>query len=112
MADVLTFDGLDGQSVKVVPTAITSSLGAVSDLDVFQVVQTSPRELSLRLLPAASGQPETVRQAAQHAITRLLQRQNLPHVAVLLSDQAPKPAPGGKYRSVVPLGSSRNFQQD
>lgn len=98
--DVLTFSRENGEQVSIPPLALEIDHPAV---ELFQVVQTSPTSLRVRLLPAAGADPERAWQAVHSEITRLLTEHQLDHVAVERADEPPEQSRGGKYRTVVPL---------
>ena len=103
-SDVLAFPDDDGRGlVAVPPLALGTVIDRVPGVELFQVVQTAPAGLRVRLLPAAGEDPEQVWAAALSAVTDLLGDLGLGHVAVERAPEAPQQSTGGKYRTVVPL---------
>ena len=118
-ADVLVFPaavsggrdtGRDaGQSpgpIIVPPLAFGTLLDRTPGIELFQVVQTAPATLRVRLRTAgpAGADPERVWRSVLDGIAGLLASHGLHHVAVERADEPPERSPGGKYRTVVPLG--------
>ncbi|QIN85421.1 phenylacetate--CoA ligase family protein (plasmid) [Rubrobacter tropicus] len=107
-ADVLTFPadhtGRDAGRVAVAPLAFGTLVDRTPGIELFQVAQTAPATLRVRLRPAAGADPESVWRAVQDEITRLLASHGLGHVAVERAAEPPEQSPGGKYRTIIPLG--------
>lgn len=96
-ADVLTFPVERGE-----PLAFGSLADRTPGVEQFQIVQTAPMTLRVRLRVATGADPDRVWQAVRSEITRLLAAHKLGHVAVEQADEAPQQPPGGKYRMVIP----------
>ena len=75
-------------------------------IEQFQVVQTTPTSLRMRLRPADGIDPDRVWQAVHTQLTRLLTEHKLGHVTVGRAEELPEQSPGGKYREAIPLGQS------
>ncbi len=103
-SDVLTFPAADGSGVVTVPPL---ALGTVVDrtpgVELFQIVQTGPTGLSVRLLPDTGADPERVRAGAREGIAAVLTELGLAHVTVESAPEPPEQTTGGKYRTVIPL---------
>lgn len=103
-ADVLTFPAADGSGVVTVPPL---ALGTVVDrtpgVELFQIVQTAPTRLSVRVLPDAGADPERVRAGVREGLAALLTGLGLDQVAVESAPEPPEQTTGGKYRTVIPL---------
>ena len=102
-ADLLTFPGRSGQSVTIAPLTIGLTLERLPGVEHFQIVQTAPTNLSIRLRPATGADTEQVWQAVHTELTRLLTNHQLDHVTVTRADEPPRQTTGGKYREVIPL---------
>ncbi|MCK2219445.1 hypothetical protein MF672_037455 [Actinomadura sp. ATCC 31491] len=102
-ADVLTFPGADGGQVSVAPLALATLADRTPGVEQYQVVQSGPAALQVRLRPAAGADPETVWQAVRDGLTGLLAAQGLAHVTVERAAEPPRQSAGGKYRTVIPL---------
>lgn len=100
-ADLLTFSTDSGEQVSI-PALMFEIVDAMG-VELFQIVQTSPTGLRVRLRPAAGAAPEQVWRAAHTEIARVLAEQGLAHVTIERAEEPPEQSPGGKYRSVIPL---------
>ncbi|GGG64216.1 hypothetical protein GCM10011374_29730 [Kocuria dechangensis] len=103
-SDVLTFPAADGQGrVTVPPLALGTVVDRTPGVELFQVVQTAPAVLRVRLLAATGSDPEQVWGAVLTGMTGLLTGLGLAHVTVERAAEGPEQTAGGKYRTVVPL---------
>lgn len=100
--DVLTFPTQRGEPVAIAPLAFGSLADRTPGVELFQIAQTAPTTLRVRLRVATGTDPDRVWQAVQSEITRLLTAHKLGHVAVERADEAPQQSPGGKVRMVIP----------
>jgi phenylacetate-CoA ligase len=105
-ADLLTFPTPTGHSVTITPLTLTTRLDRLPGIALFQIEQTTPTELLLRLRPAPSADPEQAWTAAHRELSDLLASNGLGHVTIHRADHGPQPATGGKYRLVKPLAHS------
>ena len=97
--DVVAFAARDGAIVRLPPLALTTVVEDVARVYRFQIIQSAPDALALRL-PA--GDRERAGAPALRALRDYLDRQGLAHVAVHLDDAEPRPDPrDGKLRQVV-----------
>jgi phenylacetate-coenzyme A ligase PaaK-like adenylate-forming protein len=103
-ADLLTFPTPTGQSVTITPLTLSTRLDRLPGIALFQIEQTAPTELLLRLQPAPGADPEQTWKAAHRELSDLLTTSGLDHVTIRPADQGPQPAAGGKYRLVKPMG--------
>ena len=99
-ADVLTFATERGENVSIPPLAMEVDVPGV---ELFQIVQTTPTSLRVRLRPASDADPQQVWEAVNAAIKDLLAKHSLGHVTVEHAEEPPEQSPGGKYRSIIPL---------
>ncbi|HKS58742.1 MAG TPA: hypothetical protein VJS12_25855 [Steroidobacteraceae bacterium] len=106
-ADVLSFRTESGEQVAIAPLAF--EVDHVPGVELFQIVQTTPTNLRVRLRPAAGADQERMWQAVEDAILRLLSEHRLKHVAVDRASEPPEQGSGGKYRTVVPLQTERGL---
>lgn len=102
-ADVLTFPTHSGEPITLPPLLFGTLLYQIPGIELFQIVQTTPTSLCVRLRSAAGTDSDRVWQAVQAAITRLLADHELSHVTVACAAEPPEQSPGGKYREVIPL---------
>lgn len=102
-ADVLTFPTEHGERITMPPLLFGTALYHISGIEQFQLVQTAPTTLRLRLRPADGAEQERMWQAVHAEITRLLTAHQLGNVTVERAEELPEQTPGGKYREVIPL---------
>ena len=105
-ADLLSFPtahGTAGTTVTITPLTLSTRLDRLPSLALFQILQTAPTELSVRLQPAPGATPQQAWADVHRELTALLATHGLAHVTVRRAEQAPRPATGGKYRLVQPL---------
>jgi phenylacetate-CoA ligase len=99
-ADALTFSR-NGAKVSVPPLAF--EMDHTPGVDLFQLVQTTPNSLRVRLRIAATADPDRVWKAVESEIAGLLAAHNLDDVTIERADELPVQSAGGKYRTVIPL---------
>lgn len=103
-SDVLTFPAAGGRGVVTVPPlALATVVDRTPGVELFQIVQTAPTSLSVRLRPDPGADPDRVRAAVEEGIAALLANLDLAHVTVDPAPEAPEQTTGGKYRTVIPL---------
>ena len=102
-ADVLTFPSDGGERVSIPPLTFVTALDSVPEIELFQIIQTTPTSLEVRVRAAPAADREVIRQAVQKELAELLTEHELQHVTVEHADEAPEQSPGGKYRKVIPL---------
>ncbi len=100
-ADLLTFPTERGEreSIPALMFEVVDAFG----VELYQIVQSAPTTLRVRLRPAAGADPERVWQAVEGEIRRLLTDRGLAQVSVERAQEPPEQSPGGKYRAVIPL---------
>ena len=103
-ADVLTFRTDEGEPVAIAPLAF--EIDHIPGLQLFQIVQTSPTNVRVRLLPTAGDDADRIWNEAQAEIVHLLSQQRLDHVTVERAAEPPQQGRGGKYRSVIPFAQA------
>ena len=102
-ADLLTFPTPGGEPVTIAPLVVSLALEPLAGVELFQIVHTAPTDLAIRLRSAPGADPERIWQTVHTTLTRLLADHKLDHVTVTHAEEAPQQAPGGKYRTVIPL---------
>ena len=105
-ADMLSFPTDHGGRITIPPLLLGTSIYHIPGIEQFQVVQTTPTNLRVRLRPADGADPDRMWEAVHAQLTRLLTEHKLNHVTVERADELPEQAVGGKYREVIPLGQS------
>jgi phenylacetate-coenzyme A ligase PaaK-like adenylate-forming protein len=101
--EVLAFATTADGTVTLDPLVFSSLADRIPGIDRFQLVQTRPDTLRLRV--AADRDPDRVWEAVHTQIRHVLDAHRLGHVRVERDGRAPVQTPGGKYRSVVPLAA-------
>lgn len=99
-ADVLTFRNLRGDPVKVPLLAFGADVPGVEQ---FQIVQTAPATLRVRLRVAAAADRLRVWEAVRAEIIRVLAANGLDHVTVESTEEPPQQTAAGKYREIIPF---------
>ncbi len=100
-SDLVRFAGPGGQDVTMPPMAFYALLDPVPGVDLYQVVQTAPDALRVRL--AISGDAATVWQRVEADMRDLLARHGLGHVRFERGDEPPEQTQGGKIRPIIPF---------
>ncbi|GAA4324314.1 hypothetical protein GCM10023086_50660 [Streptomyces venetus] len=101
-ADLLSFPRRDGGSVRIVPMAFETLLERIPGIDLFQIVQTAPTCLRVRLLFAAGADRDRLWTAVRKEMVALLTAHGAGRVSVERAHEPPQQSPGGKYRVVIP----------
>jgi phenylacetate-coenzyme A ligase PaaK-like adenylate-forming protein len=100
--DVLALRARDGSLVRVSPLALTTVVEDATTCHPFQLVQTAPDRLVLRLAATSRHARDEARRAARRALNDYLAQQSLGNVRVVDDDHAPMPdARSGKLREVI-----------
>ena len=103
-ADVLTFPA-DGERVTIVPLVFGTLLDRIPGIEQFQIVQTTPTSLRVRLRPeTGTDKGRRLWQEVTIELTRVLAAHKLDHVSLERAEEGPEQSAGGKYREVIPLG--------
>lgn len=94
--DILTFSG----GKRIAPLGLYAILKEIHTIRRFQVVQTAPDVLSLRLV---AHNREAAFEEARSAITEYLQRENIA-ARIILSEETPSANPSsGKFKHIIAL---------
>ena len=101
-ADVLIFP-TEHEAVHIVPLAFGTVIDRISGVERFQIVQSMPTRLSVRLKIAAGADADHVWQAVHTVLIRLLVANKLDHVTVERADEPPEQSLGGKFRTILPF---------
>ncbi|MFG3102521.1 phenylacetate--CoA ligase family protein [Streptomyces sp. NPDC048182] len=103
--DVLTFPTGRGDDVSLAPLAFSTLFDRMPDVELFQIEQTAPATLRVRVVGSRGADAERVWQRAHEGLTRLLADNKLDDVVVERGEEPPVQAAGGKYRTVIPLAA-------
>ncbi|MFF8973521.1 phenylacetate--CoA ligase family protein [Streptomyces sp. NPDC014995] len=101
-ADLLSFPLGDGGTVRIVPMAFETLLERIPGIDLFQIVQTEPTRLRVRIRSAAAADPDQLWAAVRKETVALLTAHGAGQVNVERAHEPPEQSPGGKYRVVIP----------
>ncbi|MGW3353180.1 phenylacetate--CoA ligase family protein [Nonomuraea rubra] len=105
-ADLLTFPrpGHEhgGEPVTLAPLPLATLLEAVPGLELFQIVQSAPTVLRIRMHGAPGADPDSLWHQVETRLRDLLARHDLAHVTVERAGEPPQQNAGGKYRAVIP----------
>ncbi|RCV50906.1 phenylacetate--CoA ligase family protein [Marinitenerispora sediminis] len=103
-ADMLTFP-TGGGRVSISPMLFGTLLDGLPGVEQFQVVQTAPTTLRVRLRTGDGADAERTWQAVHGEIARLLTEHGAGAVTTERAGEPPQQSPGGKYRRIIPLAS-------
>lgn len=110
-ADTLTFPVDRGEPVSIAPLMFGTLVDRTPGIAQFQIVQTAPTTLRVRLRSAEGADANRVWQAVHAGLVHLLVEHKLGHVALERAEEAPQQTPGGKFRTIIPLGVQHVPQQ-
>lgn len=103
-AEVLHFPTGDGEQVTVSPMAFWGSvLGKAPGIEQFQLVQSGPTALRVRLRPKAGADVDLAWRAVRDELSQVLAQCRAGDVSLELADEPPQQSTGGKFRRVIPL---------
>lgn len=105
-ADVLTFR-TSGGNVRLPPLALSQPIEAVRGATLFQLAQTEPEKLELRLQISPAANADAVWREAEAGLRSVLAEHGLGHVVVERGGEPPEQGRGGKFREVIPLSVAR-----
>ncbi|MEV0083687.1 phenylacetate--CoA ligase family protein [Saccharopolyspora sp. NPDC050642] len=105
-ADVLTFPAGNSGHVSISPMLFGTVLDRAPGVDRFQIVQTTPTTLRVRLQPRDGADADRVWQAVRDEIGHLLAEREADHVTLERGEEPPQRSSGGKFRRVIPLTTS------
>lgn len=102
-AEMLVFPTAHGEHVGISPMVFGTLMDRLPGIEQFQLVQTAPTTLRVRLKPAEGTDPDRVWQAVRDEITHLLTEHRTGHITLERAEEPPEQSPGGKFRRVIPL---------
>ena len=102
-SDLVPFKGRDGKDVTLPPMVFYALLDPVPGVDLYQVVQTAPDVLRVRL--KFSGDANQIWPRVEDDMRTLLKRHGLDHVRIERGDEPPEITQGGKVRPIIPFKS-------
>ena len=100
--EILHVPGPDGHEVALLPMALATVVEETPGVHRFQVVQTAPTTLAVRLEAGPGYRPAAVWDAVRARLGGYLRDQGLPDVMLELAPDPPRVSPGGgKLRHVL-----------
>ena len=91
-----------GDRVRIAPLAFATVADRTPGLQMFQIVQTAPRSLRVRL-QSQDADADRAWATVQTEMKRLFTEHGLDHVALERAEEPPEQSKGGKFRQVIPL---------
>lgn len=102
-ADILNFPSEKGEQVKITPLTFGAIVDRTPGVEQFQLVQTKPDVIKVRLRYSEDINQDTAWQSVQDEMKKVLAENNLGNVSVERAEELPEQSKGGKYREVIPL---------
>ncbi|MET7358468.1 phenylacetate--CoA ligase family protein [Streptomyces sp. NPDC005562] len=100
--DILSFPSGRGDDVRLAPLAFSSLFDRMPGVELFQIEQTEPSTLRVRMVKAPGADADHVWRNAHDGLTRLLADNKLDNVTVERAEEPPRQGDGGKYRTIIP----------
>lgn len=101
--EMLTFSDKYGKKVPVVSLVFKSIGDSFPGIRLFQIVQTTPMTLRVRLLSEENANPDRLWKAVHDRIIHLLSRHEIEDITIERAEEPPQQTAGGKYRTIIPL---------
>jgi phenylacetate-coenzyme A ligase PaaK-like adenylate-forming protein len=99
--DILRFATPSGETIPVLPLALWATVKETPGINRFQLIQSSPSRLDVRLEAAVPEERQTVWLTAQQRLLAFLRTQGVVNVSVELLPEGPVRDPrSGKFRHV------------
>lgn len=108
VADVVSFHNDRGEVGAIAPLAFGILIDRISGIEIFQLVQSAPQTLRVRLRLADSADREHVWQMVFVELKHLLTEHGLPNVTIERAIEPPELTRGGKCRQIIPLTQGRS----
>ena len=102
-AELLEFPAGGDRHVRISPMAFGTLLDRVPGIAQFQVVQSAPATLRVRLTQADGADPDHVWRSVHEEISRLLAEHKAERVALERAEEPPEQSASGKFRRIIPL---------
>lgn len=106
-ADAIIFTNKQGEKVSIPSLMFITLIDKyVSNVDAFQVIQTAPKILEIRLQYPGNIAEKTKKQqweTAKNELTKMFQDRDIDGIKLTQSSEPPYRAKGGKLRMVIPL---------
>ncbi|MGW5364618.1 phenylacetate--CoA ligase family protein [Actinopolymorpha pittospori] len=105
-ADELAFPAGHGEQVDISPMLFGTLLDRVPGVAQFQLVQTAPSTLRVRLRSADGADGVQVWETVRAEIVHLLTEHKVADVTLERAAEPPQQSPGGKFRRIIPLAKA------
>ncbi|SPL89996.1 Coenzyme F390 synthetase [[Actinomadura] parvosata subsp. kistnae] len=102
-AELLIFPTEDGEEIAISPMAFGTLLDRLPGIQQFQLVQSRPAELRIRLKAGHGTDPDSLWRTVHDTLAGLLTERQAGHVTLVRADEPPEQSPGGKFRRIIPL---------
>ncbi|AHH97868.1 coenzyme F390 synthetase [Kutzneria albida] len=102
-ADLVTLPAASGDTVGLSPMLFGTLLDRVPGVERYQLVQTAPDRLRVRLRPKIGADGDQVWRTVQEELSRLLAEHRVGGVRLERGEEAPEQASSGKVRRIIPL---------
>jgi phenylacetate-coenzyme A ligase PaaK-like adenylate-forming protein len=106
VADMLIFPAKNGDKIRLTSLQFATLFDRTPEVQLFQIVQTSPTTLRVRLRTAEGADKHAVWQKVEGEIDKFLHSNELGNIQVELAAELPEQNVGGKYREIIPLNIS------
>lgn len=101
-ADLLAFI-IENKKITIAPLAFSAIAAHINGIERFQLIQTEPNTLRLRLKTSNETNSKEVFDKVIGQIKLLLKENGLEQIKIEQGEEPPEPTKGGKYREVIPL---------
>jgi phenylacetate-CoA ligase len=99
--EILAFPAASGEAIHIAPLALATVVEETPGVRRFQVIQSAPTRLRLRLEAASPDVAEAVWEAVERRLRAYLTAQGVPAVVIERAPEPPAPDPrSGKFRQV------------
>ena len=99
--EILSFQAPGGEAIRLLPLALETVVQEVPEVRRFQVIQTTPARLSIRLEMAPGVDGHEIWRTVAHRLSDYLSAQGLPAVGLEKAPEPPQRDPvSGKFRQV------------
>lgn len=105
-ADALVFTTPDDKQINIPPLLFVTLIDHFPGVEIFQVVQTTPQTLRIRLryqLSFSQAQQDQVWQSLSTELIKMLKGHGLDCITLERATELPQQSNGGKFRLVIPF---------
>ncbi|MFZ2116016.1 MAG: hypothetical protein WCB73_21740 [Pseudonocardiaceae bacterium] len=100
---LLNFRTADGRTVILSSFVVSHQVELAAGVELFQIIQTTPSTLIVRLQLGAPADPDHVWYDVQAKLARMLYDHGLSNVVIDRGTEPPELSPGGKLRPIIPF---------